>query len=367
MSFQKLNLGELCNFQGGSQPPKSNFIYEPKDDYIRFLQIRDFGSDKNHTYIPNSPKNKLCEVNDIMIGRYGASVGKILRGKAGAYNVALMKASPHNTSINKEYFWYYLNSSLFQDDLKEIASRSAQDGFSKDDIYNFQVPLPPLATQQKIVAKLDAIFAEVDKATAAAESNAKNAEELFQSYLSNIQAPISTLGKHVTIKTGKLDSNASVENGIYPFFTCSKEIFSINDYAFDCEAVLLAGNNASGDFNVKHYKGKFNAYQRTYVISIDATDKLTYRYLYFQLVNSLRRLKSMSVGANTKFLKIGMIRDLEFPLPKMDEQIKILRNLTVIDENTNLLKNVYLKKVELSKNLKQSVLKQAFNGELVKE
>ena len=75
----------------------------------------------------------------------------------------------------------------------------------------------------------------------------------------------------------------------------------------------------------------------------------------------------MSVGANTKFLKIGMIRDLEFPLPKMDEQIKILRNLSVIEENTDLLKNIYFKKVELSKNLKHSILKQAFNGDLVKE
>jgi type I restriction enzyme S subunit len=59
-----------------------------------------------------------------------------------------------------------------------------------------------------------------------------------------------------------------VENGEYPFFTCSRKIFSINKYAFDCKAVLLAGNNASGDFNVKYYEGKFNAYQRTYVITI---------------------------------------------------------------------------------------------------
>lgn len=68
--------------------------------------------------------------------------------------------------------------------------------------------------------------------------------------------------------TGKLDSNAMVENGRYPFFTCAKESYKIDSYAFDCEALLLAGNNAAGIYDVKHYKGKFNAYQRTYVLRL---------------------------------------------------------------------------------------------------
>jgi type I restriction enzyme, S subunit len=78
-------LGEVCDFQGGSQPPKKNFIYEPRKGYVRFLQIRDFGSDKNVTYIPESTRNKYCNEDDILLGRYGASVGKVLMNKAGAY------------------------------------------------------------------------------------------------------------------------------------------------------------------------------------------------------------------------------------------------------------------------------------------
>ena len=66
------------------------------------------------------------------------------------------------------------------------------------------------------------------------------------------------------ITTGKLDANAAVENGMYPYFTCGEIPSRIDEYAFDTDAILLAGNNASGDFNVKYYKGKFNAYQRTY-------------------------------------------------------------------------------------------------------
>jgi len=96
---------------------------------------------------------------------------------------------------------------------------------------------------------------------------------------------IKKLGNLTTIKTGKLNANAMVENGDYAFFTCSREVFRIDNYAFDCEAILLAGNNASGDFNVKHYKGKFNAYQRTYVITIDDNDKLLYVYLKYPTLN----------------------------------------------------------------------------------
>jgi len=95
-----------------------------------------------------------------------------------------------------------------------------------------------------------------------------------------------TLGKHCVICTGKKDVNEGEMFGIYPFFTCSREVYAIDNYAFDLEAILLAGNNASGDFNVKHYKGKFNAYQRTYVITVNEKQKVLYRYLYFQLLKS---------------------------------------------------------------------------------
>ncbi|MBP6749881.1 MAG: restriction endonuclease subunit S [Xanthomonadaceae bacterium] len=144
-------LGQVCDFQGGSQPPKSQFVYGPKLGYIRFLQIRDFSSDKNMTYIPESNKNRMCSEDDILIGRYGASVGKILTGKSGAYNVALVKAIPDIVVLNKEFFRKYLVSSVFQKQLMNVAARSAQNGFSKEDISEFLVPLPSLKEQQEIV------------------------------------------------------------------------------------------------------------------------------------------------------------------------------------------------------------------------
>ena len=89
---------------------------------------------------------------------------------------------------------------------------------------------------------------------------------------------IVSIGSICNIKTGKLDANASSEDGAYPFFTCSKEELRIDNYAYDCECVLIAGN---GDLNVKYYNGKFNAYQRTYIISLkDGTNKVLVKYIY---------------------------------------------------------------------------------------
>ena len=316
-----------------------------------------------------SRANRIVKKDDILQARMQNTNKALLINDdlhENLFSTGFFQLRPPKDKVLSKFIYYWLFSQEFNTQKDKLCSGSTQKAINDENLSKINLLVPSIMLQQKIVAKLDKIFAEIDKAIEVAEANIRNAEALFQSYISNIKATKSALGDLVTIKTGKLDSNASEKNGKYPFFTCSKEIFSINDYAFDCEAVLLAGNNASGDFNVKHYKGKFNAYQRTYVITIDATDRLTYRYLYFQLINALKKFKSISVGANTKFLRIGMIRTLEFPLPKFDEQIKILKNLSTIEEKKELLKNIYLKKFNLFNIFKQSILQQAFNGELVK-
>ena len=89
---------------------------------------------------------------------------------------------------------------------------------------------------------------------------------------------IKTIGSICDIKTGKLDANAASENGAYPFFTCSQTPLRIDNYAYDCECVLVAGN---GELNAKYYKGKFNAYQRTYIITTKLEYKdISVKYLY---------------------------------------------------------------------------------------
>ena len=109
------------------------------------------------------------------------------------------------------------------------------------------------------------------------------------------------LGEIAEFRTGKLNSNAAVGNGKYPFFTCAPETYYIDDYAFDQKAILLAGNNAEGNFNIKYYEGKFNAYQRTYVINPINND-VDIHYLYYALQLCLQSFKALSQGTSTKFL-----------------------------------------------------------------
>ena len=132
-------------------------------------------------------------------------------------------------------------------------------------------------------------------------------------------------------KTGKLDSNAMVEDGEYPFFTCAKEVFKIDKYAFDQEALLLAGNNAAGKYDVKHYKGKFNAYQRTYVLSLK--EKWEYPLFKYQLEDKLEYLRQQSLGGLTKYLTLKILETLDFIVPPIELQKEFTTFVQQIDKS----------------------------------
>ena len=132
------------------------------------------------------------------------------------------------------------------------------------------------------------------------------------------------LGSLTNIKTGKLDANASSENGQYPFFTCAIEPLKIDSYSYDCECVLVAGN---GDLNVKYYNGKFDAYQRTYIIESNDKSKLEVPYLYYFLDSYIETLRKQSIGGVIKYIKLGNLTNASIPLISVSEQNKIVRIL----------------------------------------
>lgn len=144
-----------------------------------------------------------------------------------------------------------------------------------------------------------------------------------------------TLGEIAIFKTGKLNSNAAISNGEYPFFTCSPETLRINNYAFDQEAILLAGNNADGNFSIKYYKGKFNAYQRTYVIT-PIRGKVDIKFLYYALSLCLKQFKNMSQGTSTKFLTVTILNSFSVQLPSISDQRRIASILSSLDRKIEL-------------------------------
>ena len=160
-----MKLIDVCDFQGGSQPPKEEWAFEEQDGYIRMLQIRDFTQSEKviPEYIKVSNSTKTCEVDDILIARYGASIGKILTGLAGAYNVAIMRTVPDTSKVQKRYLYYYLKSPYFQNAILNVGSRAAQAGFNKEDLSKLEIKCPALIDQGEIVSVLEKVESVIQK------------------------------------------------------------------------------------------------------------------------------------------------------------------------------------------------------------
>ena len=143
------------------------------------------------------------------------------------------------------------------------------------------------------------------------------------------------IGDLTKIKTGKLDANVSSEDGKYPFFTCSKEPLKISTYSYDCECVLVAGN---GDLNVKYYNGKFDAYQRTYIIEANGSGKLYMPYLYYFMEDYIDESRKQAIGGVIKYIKLANLTDALIELPSVDEQksiVEILKKVKGILDKRN--------------------------------
>ena len=148
----------ILDISGGAQPSKNYFENKPKPNYIRLYQIRDYGESPVPVYIPINLASKQAKKGDILLARYGGSLGKVFHAEQGAYNVAMAKVIfKFENLIYKEFAYYYYLSDLYQGKLKEI-SRTAQAGFNSTDFNDMYFPLPPLAEQQRIVQKIEELF-----------------------------------------------------------------------------------------------------------------------------------------------------------------------------------------------------------------
>ena len=154
------------------------------------------------------------------------------------------------------------------------------------------------------------------------------------------------LGDYVRIRTGKLDANASSQNGQYPFFTCAVEPLRIDTYSYECECVLVAGN---GDLNVKYYNGKFDAYQRTYIIESMDKKVLSVPYLYCFLDKYVETLRQQAIGGVIKYIKLGNLTEAEIPIPSLEEQQEVVRNADKLNNLISLRKQQLAKLDELVK------------------
>ena len=327
-----------------------NQIDEPgKYKVTRIQTIADGTVDLNKTKWTNDEPmdNYFMEEGDILLSHINSydhlAKTAIFTGTSDkvVHGINLIRFRLDKSIANPSYVIQCLKYDKFVERAKTYAQKAVnQASIKTSDLKQIKIPLPPLHVQEKIVIEIEGFQKIIDGARQVVE-NYKPLIKILPDWENKLLKDI------VNIKTGKLDSNRAVKNGKYPFFTCAKEIYYIDEFAFDCEALLLAGNNATANYDVKYYNGKFNAYQRTYVITINDTNIVNYKYLKHIMESNLMLLKQNSVGSQTKYLTLGVIQSLIIPIPSMDEQQKIVseieEEISIVQQNTRLIEIFELK------------------------
>ena len=378
-------LGEVCDFEGGSQPPKSEWINHPQNGYVRMLQIRDFTKSRNAEieYVKITKKLRLCKDDDILIGRYGASVGKILTGLAGAYNVAIIKSIPNEELIKKDFIRRYFESPLFQSILfKVCTSRAAQAGFSKDDIKDELIPLPPLSEQQRIVDYLDSAFAKIDAMKANAEKALNEAKALFQASLKEMLEP-----KEGWEEKALGELSDKIGDGLHgtPKYTDDGEYFFVNGNNLENGVIEIKDNTKRVNHD-EYEKYKLDLNSSTVLLSINGTigktafyngepiilgksacyinvlPTLLKEYLRYYFVSDgfFNYVKSNSRQATITNLGLKEIRRMPLPTPSLDEQQSIVATLDSLKSKVDRLQENYDKISQECDALKQAILRQVF-------
>ena len=171
------------------------------------------------------------------------------------------------------------------------------------------------------------------------------------------------LGTLCSIKTGKKDVNEGSQNGAYPFFTCSREVHASDSYSFDTEAILIAGNGAVGE--TKLYRGKFEAYQRTYVLDGFEEDL---DFIFYVLKGSLAESLSKVVSGSTMpYIRKGDLERFPIPLPPLPEQKKIAHVLSTVQRAIEAQERIIQTTIELKKALMHKLFTEGLRNEPQKQ
>lgn len=319
--MNKIKLGDVLEVKRGMSLPGE--YYATEGDYIR-LTLGNFNYPscgwkknvlKDNLFFTGNVRDEYILKKGDIITPLTEQVRGLLGNTATIPEDALYIQSgdigliiPDETKLDKRFSYYLVSSSVVK---KQLDARSQQTKIrhtSPEAIKDCVAFIPIIKEQKKISYLLDCINKKIENNNAINDNLEAQAEAIYNEMIANnsTNGTMSTLGEISTIKTGKLNSEAAVINGIYPFFTCSQETYRTNTFSFDQEAVLLAGNNASAIYPLKIYCGKFDVYQRTYVISSN-NRFVSNKQLYFVLKQQLNEFKGISSGTTTKFLTMKIL------------------------------------------------------------
>ncbi len=330
-------LEELFDLQMGKTPSRNNPDYWDSNDH-KWISIGDLS--KCGKYISDTKEylsDKAVADSGIsqipantVIMSFKLSIGKTAITAEPMYsNEAIMSFRDlHKIDLLPDYIYYLLCSKNWDAGTNKAVMGKT---LNKATLSQIKVKVHTYSEQKEIVQVLDKVNSIIESRKNELQSLDDLIKARFVEMFVDKGYPVLKWDNVFSTTTGKLDSNAMVEDGEYPFFTCAKEVLRIDKYAFDQEALLLAGNNAQGKYDVKYYKGKFNAYQRTYVLGLK--DKWSYRMFQYQLEDKLQYLQQQSLGGLTKYLTLTILAKLEFIIPPKEEQDSFEQFVAQIDKS----------------------------------
>ena len=367
-----------------------------------------FNEFHNERYLPDSYANEykdyLLNDGDLIIAMTDmATETKILglptlvnntSGRSFLLNQRVGKLCKFSKDIYVPYLRHILTAQDVIDYYKTKGAGGLQINISKKDILSVKFPLPPLATQQRIVAKLDAIFSEIDTATAAAEANADNAEALFQSYVTEVFESEKYDFKLVKFGTtasfvrgpfgGSLKKSIFVEKGyavyeqqhaIYNqfsdirYFIDETKFEEMKRFELKSGDLIMSCSGTMGKIAIVPENVQQGVINQA-LLKISPNKNVMGEYIarllsskYFQDI-----LTKLSGGAAIQNVPaVSVLKDIEVPVPSIKNQKLIIDIIDILESNKSIIKNSYKSKSKELASLKQSILQKTFSGELVKD
>lgn len=342
--WKRVKLGEVTVFNYGKSLPEKKRIRGDIPVY-------------SSAGITGWHNEALVNSKGIIVGRKG-TIGKVYKSKIPFYPIDTC----YYILPDKNYDFDFIYYSLVNLKLDELNEDSAVPGLNRNTAYSQEILLPPLPEQKAIASVLSSLDDKIDLLNRQNQTLEKIAETLFRKWFiedAKDDWEEVKLGDFFPIITGKKNANFATDNGKYPFFTCSQKFLKASSYSFEGHAILLAGN---GDFNVKRYNGKFEAYQRTYVL-------IPYNEEYVGLLYTLIKYFLLDItgshkGSVINFITKEMIENFSFKLPKNreeDENFKEkLANLNLIYKKVDF----NLNQIQTLENLRDTLLPKLMSGEV---
>jgi type I restriction enzyme S subunit len=394
-------ISDLIDFEGGSQPVKWMFSPTMKPGFIRLIQIRDYKTDKFITYAPKHLVRRFCTENDIMIGRYGPPIFQILRGIAGAYNVALLKAIPHS-NLNQSYAYHFLKQEKLFAFVEKLSQRSSgQTGVDLKELKGYPLPLPPTLAEQEAIAEA---LSDADALIEAVEQLLTKKRQVKQGAMSELLTGKRRLGEFIK-KAGykQTDTGLIPEDWeVKPLFKLTKDIgdgihatpeyVSSSDYYFingnnlldgriiiaentmcisegeyrrlrkrlDSNTILMSINGTIGNLAYFHDEkvvlGKSAAY-------INVNQEIRKQFLYYTLQSHVTKAfyEDELTGTTIRNLSLGSIRNTPIPLPPtLAEQTAIAEILSDMDAEITALEEKLVK----ARQVKAGMMSELLTGKI---